>query len=135
MKIQTPLFNPRPATAGFLLWKNININISMVLAKSAEEGLNISFNRYTVYLYSVWWVLTMKVEVTIDKHKKLPDGAVPALEKELLRRLSQSYDDCKLRIRITSNDGLSVLGGADGDKKRVEQILQETWESADDWFY
>ncbi|HDH0558016.1 TPA: DinI-like family protein, partial [Klebsiella pneumoniae] len=33
------------------------------------------------------------------------------------------------------NDGLSVLGGADGDKKRVEQILQETWESADDWFY
>ncbi|MGN8295643.1 DinI-like family protein, partial [Klebsiella pneumoniae] len=20
-------------------------------------------------------------------------------------------------------------------KKRVEQILQETWESADDWFY
>ncbi|MGX8843435.1 DinI-like family protein, partial [Klebsiella quasipneumoniae] len=21
------------------------------------------------------------------------------------------------------------------DKKRVEQILQETWESADDWFY
>ena len=35
----------------------------------------------------------MKVEVTIDKHKKLPDGAIPALEQELLRRLSQSYDD------------------------------------------
>ena len=60
----------------------------------------------------------MKVEVTIDKHKKLPDGAIPALEQELLRRLSQSYDDCKLTIRRTSNDGLSVLGGADGDKKR-----------------
>lgn len=74
----------------------------------------------------------MKVEVTIDKHKKLPDGAIPALEQELLRRLSQSYDDCKLTIRRTGNDGLSVLGGADGDKKRVEQILQETWESADD---
>lgn len=70
----------------------------------------------------------MKVEVTIDKHKKLPDGAIPALEQELLRRLSQSYDDCKLTIRRTGNDGLSVLGGADGDKKRVEQILQETWE-------
>ncbi|EKZ6373121.1 DinI family protein [Klebsiella aerogenes] len=77
----------------------------------------------------------MKIELTIAKDKKLPTGAVPALEKELLRRLSQSYDDCKLRIRITSNDGLSVLGGADGDKKRVEQILQETWESAEDWFY
>lgn len=77
----------------------------------------------------------MKIELTIAKDKKLPDGAVPALEKELLRRLSQSYDDCKLTIRRTSNDGLNVLGGADGDKKRVEQILQETWESADDWFY
>ncbi|EDT7188049.1 DinI-like family protein [Salmonella enterica subsp. enterica] len=77
----------------------------------------------------------MKIELTIDKNKPLPDGALPALEKELLRRLSQTYDYCKLTIRRTSNDGLSVLGGADGDKKRVEQILQETWESADDWFY
>lgn len=77
----------------------------------------------------------MKVEVTIVKHKKLPDGAVPALDQELSRCLSQSYDDCKLTIRRTSNDGFSVLGGADGNQKRVEQILQETWESADDWFY
>lgn len=76
----------------------------------------------------------MKIEITIDKSKKLPDGAVPALEKELLRRLSQSYDDCRLTIRRASNDGLSVLGGADVDKKHVEQILQETWESAEDWF-
>ncbi|EAS8217479.1 TPA: DinI-like family protein, partial [Salmonella enterica subsp. enterica serovar Typhimurium] len=22
-----------------------------------------------------------------------------------------------------------------GDKKRIQSILQETWESADDWFY
>lgn len=77
----------------------------------------------------------MRVEVTIDKKKKLPDGAVPALETELLRRLSQNYEDCKLIVRRSSTDGLSVSGGADGDKKRVEQILQETWESADDWFY
>ncbi len=25
----------------------------------------------------------MKVEVTIDKHKKLPDGAIPALEARI----------------------------------------------------
>lgn len=43
----------KPASAGFLIWKNINLNISMVLAKSAAEGLNISCNRYTVYLYSI----------------------------------------------------------------------------------
>jgi len=77
----------------------------------------------------------MKVEVTIDKLKKLPTGAEAALETELLRRLSQSYEDCKLIVRRAGSDWLSVLGGADGDKKRVEQILQETWESADDWFY
>lgn len=77
----------------------------------------------------------MKVEVTIDKLKKLPTGAEAALEVELLRRLSQNYDDCKLIVRRAGSDGLSVLGCADGDKKRVEQILQDTWESADDWFY
>lgn len=43
----------KPASAGFLLCKNINLNISMVLAKSAAEGLNISCNRHTVYLYSI----------------------------------------------------------------------------------
>lgn len=73
----------------------------------------------------------MKVEVTIDKTKKLPTGA----EAALLRRLNQNYDDCRLIVRRAGSDGLSVIGGADGDKKRVEQILQETWESADDWFY
>lgn len=77
----------------------------------------------------------MKVEVTIDKTKKLPIGAEAALHTELLNRLSQNYEDCKLIVRRSGTDGLSVSGGADGDKKRVEQILQETWESADDWFY
>ncbi|EAB1967027.1 DinI family protein, partial [Salmonella enterica subsp. diarizonae] len=28
-----------------------------------------------------------------------------------------------------------IVGAADGDKKRIQSILQETWESADDWFY
>ncbi|EME1359695.1 TPA: DinI-like family protein [Klebsiella aerogenes] len=77
----------------------------------------------------------MKVEITIDRRKKLPDGAVPALEKELLRRHDQNFNNRSFIIRRTGTDGLSVLGGMDGDKKRVEQILQDTWESADDWFY
>lgn len=49
--------------------------------------------------------------------KKLPDGAVPALEKELLRRLDQNFNNCSLVIRRASSDGLTVLGGMDGDKK------------------
>ncbi|UNI52488.1 DinI-like family protein [Klebsiella oxytoca] len=77
----------------------------------------------------------MRIEVTIDKDKKLPDGAVPALQKELLRRISKKYNNCTLSIRRAGSDGLSVFGGADRDKETIAEILQETWESADDWFY
>lgn len=77
----------------------------------------------------------MKIEVTIDKTKKLPNGAEPALEAEFMRRLNQKYNDCKLYIRRAGAYGLSVFGGIDGDKETIAEILQETWESADDWFY
>ena len=53
----------------------------------------------------------MKVELTIDRTKELPKGAVPALEKELLKRLGNQYENCSLSIRRTGSDGLSVLGG------------------------
>ncbi|MDD9581205.1 DinI-like family protein [Enterobacter sp. FR 78] len=72
----------------------------------------------------------MKIEVTIDRIKKLPDGAVPALEQELLMRISQSYTGCKLVARRAGSDGLSIIGEGKKDKKRIEEILQETWESA-----
>lgn len=77
----------------------------------------------------------MKVELTIDRTKELPKGAVPALEKELLKRLQDQMGDCALVIRRAGSDGLSVLGGEKEAKKKVEEILQQTWESADDWFY
>lgn len=77
----------------------------------------------------------MKIELTIDRTKELPNGAVSALEKELLKRLSDQYEKCNLVIRRAGSDGLTVFGGDKDDKKNVEKILQETWESADDWFY
>ncbi|ECC7770422.1 DinI family protein [Salmonella enterica] len=77
----------------------------------------------------------MKIELTINKSKELPRGAIPALEKELLKRLQNQYESCNLTIRRGSQDGLSIVGAADDDKKRIQSILQETWESADDWFY
>ncbi|SBW24838.1 DNA-damage-inducible protein I [Citrobacter europaeus] len=52
-----------------------------------------------------------------------------------MRRISQDYSDCKLTIRRTESDGLSVIGGEKSDKKRIEEILQETWESVDEWFF
>lgn len=77
----------------------------------------------------------MRVELTIDRTKKLPDGAVLALEKELLKRLQNQFEGCSLVIRRAGSDGLSVYGGEKEAKKTVEGILQDTWESADDWFY
>lgn len=74
----------------------------------------------------------MRVELSIDRTKELPEGAVPALEKELLTRLQDQVGDCTLVIRRTGSDGLSVLGGEKDAKKKVEEILQQTWESADD---
>ncbi|UTJ74578.1 MULTISPECIES: DinI-like family protein [Klebsiella pneumoniae complex] len=77
----------------------------------------------------------MKVELPIDYTKKLPDGAMPVLEKELLKRLRNHLEDCSLIVRRAGSDGLSVYAGANESKKTVEGLLQETWESADDWFY
>ncbi len=77
----------------------------------------------------------MKVELTIDRTKKLPEGALPALEKEFTERLQNEFDDCSVVIRCAGMDGLSVYGGEKEVKKKVEEILQQTWESADDWFY
>ncbi|EDV2741112.1 DinI-like family protein [Salmonella enterica subsp. diarizonae] len=70
----------------------------------------------------------MRIELVISRTKQLAEGAVPVLEKELMTCLQN------LTIRLGSQDGLSIVGAADGDKKR-KSILQETWESADDWFY
>lgn len=77
----------------------------------------------------------MKVELAIDRTKELPKNAVFALEKELLKRLGNQYENCSLTIRRAGSDGLTVFGGDKDDKKKIEKILQETWESADDWFY
>ncbi|HFZ0538529.1 TPA: DinI family protein [Klebsiella aerogenes] len=77
----------------------------------------------------------MRIELNIDKKKELPEEAIPALEEELLRRISADYDDCSIRIRRASMDGLTVTGCEKCDRERIEEILQETWETADDWFY
>ncbi|MGX8940576.1 DinI-like family protein [Symbiopectobacterium sp. Eva_TO] len=71
----------------------------------------------------------MKVEVTISKEKKLPNGAAEALKQEFGRRLEARFPDCQLTVRRASSDGLTVFGG---DRDEVSELFQETWESADD---
>lgn len=53
---------------------------------------------------------------------------------ELTSRLSRKFSDLDVKVRFTGADGLTVLGGIPDDKKTVEEILKDTWESADDWF-
>lgn len=37
-------------------------------------------------------------------------------------------------VRYAGTNNLSVIGATKEDKERISEILQETWESADDWF-
>jgi DNA-damage-inducible protein I len=80
----------------------------------------------------------MRVEVTIAKEKAaaMPKGAISALTLELSRRLSSHYPGVDVIVKTASNDGLSIFRAKDkeGDKEVVSKVLQETWESADDWF-
>ncbi|KEA51567.1 damage-inducible protein DinI [Mangrovibacter sp. MFB070] len=80
----------------------------------------------------------MRVEISIarEKAKAMPKGSIDALKTEMTKRLSARYEDVEVIVKAASNDGLSVLRSADkeGDKEYVQEVLQETWESADDWF-
>lgn len=78
----------------------------------------------------------MRVEVTIDKTKPLPTGAIEALSGELSKRINQHFSDTdnKIQVRYAGSNNLSVMGAPKTDRDRIEEILQETWESADEWF-
>ncbi|EOA2579280.1 DNA damage-inducible protein I [Escherichia coli] len=70
----------------------------------------------------------MRIEVTIAKTSPLPAGAIDALAGELSRRIQYAFPDNEGHVN------LSVIGATKEDKQRISEILQETWESADDWF-
>ncbi|CZV08099.1 DinI family protein [Enterobacter hormaechei] len=78
----------------------------------------------------------MRIEVTIAKSTVLPAGALDALAGELSRRISSTFpeNDGAVTVRYATANHLSVIGGAKEDKERISEILQETWESTDDWF-
>ncbi|EMY3519501.1 DinI-like family protein [Yersinia ruckeri] len=76
----------------------------------------------------------LRIEVTVDKSKKLPAGALSALAIEFNNRLKRRYPDAEATIRLAGTGGVTVFGGIPDDKEAIQEILQETWESADDWF-
>lgn len=76
----------------------------------------------------------MRVELTLAKSAPLPAGALEALTHELTQRVHRHYPDSAIAVRYAAANNLSVLGGNKDDKALISEILQETWESADDWF-
>ncbi|ACT06465.1 DinI family protein [Dickeya chrysanthemi Ech1591] len=76
----------------------------------------------------------MRIELTLAKTTPLPVGALEALTSELSHRVHGIYPDTSVHIRYAATNNLSVFGGSKDDKERISEILQETWESADDWF-
>lgn len=75
----------------------------------------------------------MQVEISISKDMHLPSGALEALHNEFSKRLHKYFEDIEVRIKRGPTN-LSVLGGLKTDKDLISDLLQETWESADDWF-
>ena len=78
----------------------------------------------------------MRIEVSIAKTTALPNGALEALNHELSRRIAEQFTDIdsQVSVRYATGNQLSVFGALKEDKDRISEILQETWESADDWF-
>lgn len=70
------------------------------------------------------------VEVRIDKSKQLPPGAASELAVELKKRLQRKFTDVEATVRM---DWLSVRGGTTADRNLIEEVLQGTWRTADDW--
>lgn len=78
----------------------------------------------------------MRIEVCVDRTKPLPVGALEALSGELNKRINKKFPDIEnsVHVRYAGANSLTVMGGLKTDKDLIEEILQETWESADDWF-
>ncbi|WP_455818058.1 DNA damage-inducible protein I [Pseudomonas cerasi] len=78
----------------------------------------------------------MRIEVTVAKTTSLPAGAIDALTQELSKRIDKHFPDGTntISVRYAGANNLTVMGGGKEAKDRITDILQETWESADDWF-
>ena len=68
----------------------------------------------------------MKVELTINKSKDLPRGAIPALEKELLKRLQNQYGNCSLVTQSEKNTAEQQAKSRKTQAKRNEQKMTLT---------
>lgn len=74
----------------------------------------------------------MRVEVSIDRNLSLPAHFEQRLHSVLSEQLNRYFDEPNVLIKRGAN-GLSVSRATKEERERVEEILQEVWESADEW--
>lgn len=74
----------------------------------------------------------MRVEVSIDRNLSLPAHFEQRLHSVLSEQLNRYFDEPSVLIKRSAN-GLSVSRATKEERERVEEILQEVWESADEW--
>ena len=72
----------------------------------------------------------------MPKPPPLPAVALVAGGGNPPRRISHHFPENlgNVTVRYATANNLSVIGASKEDKERISEILQETWESADDWF-
>ncbi len=76
----------------------------------------------------------VEVDIAKEKVKAMPKGSISALQDELVRRLEKKYGGITVEIKTKGSDALYIRGATDLEREEIDTILQETWESADDWF-
>lgn len=78
----------------------------------------------------------MRIDITVAKNRPLPAGALDALSAELSRRIAHDFPEGEhhVNVRYATGNQLSVTGGCKTSRDRITDLVQETWESADDWF-
>ncbi|NZA86339.1 DinI-like family protein, partial [Escherichia coli] len=77
---------------------------------------------FAVYLRP-FYVPYMPHRYPAAKINKMPKGSVPALQQEMLRRVSKRYD-VDVIVKSASNDGLTILRAV--DKESAHEFVQET---------
>ncbi len=77
---------------------------------------------------------SMRIELMINK-LNLSETHFTKIDEEFTRRVLAVWPDANVRIRLGGNNDLSVLGCLSDEKERVESLLQEMFDEADEWLY
>lgn len=76
----------------------------------------------------------MRIELMLNK-LNLSDAHFSKIDDEFNRRVLTNWPDASIRVRLGGGNNLTVLGGFTDDKERVEALLQDMFDEADDWLY